>query len=410
MARPSFDRRASLRRNLSLPLLVFYGLGTILGAGIYVLVGEVAGAAGHAAPLAFLGAGLVAGVTAFSYAELASRIPRSAGEAAYLRAAFPVRLPAMLAGWGVVLTGVVSAATIANGFAGYLREFVAVPVPVAVLASILLLGGLAAWGVETSVGAASAVTVIEIAGLVLVCGFGLIAAPSATPPEVATAATAGAGPLWHGVFLGGFLAFFAFIGFEDIVNMAEEVRDPARNLPRAILIAMSVATLLYILVAAIAVRAVPPGQLAGAEAPLVLVVGGGGGAGATIGVISMVAIINGALIQIIMVSRVLYGMAGQRLAPGWLRQVHPKRQTPLRATALATAAICALALSFDLTTLAKTTSSITLAVFAMVNLALLRIKSSPSATRAPFSVPRAVPATGLALCVVCLAAGLLGLG
>ncbi len=392
--------KSELRRTLSLPLLCFYGLGTILGAGIYVLIGEVAGVAGMWAPLAFFTAALIAAFTALSYAELASRIPKSAGEAAYLQEAFRLKFVAGCAGWGVVLTGIVSAATVTRGFVGYLQVFVSLPETPVIIVALLVMGGLAAWGVGQSVIAASIVTALEIAGLIFViavAGHHLGDLPERSGELLPPVSLAG----WNQILLGSYLAFFAFIGFEDIVNLAEEVREPQRNLPRAILFCLVVSTAFYVLIALIAVLALPPEQLANRKAPLAEILSRRGEwARAIISLISMVAVINGALIQIIMASRVVYGMARASLAPRALADVHPVTQTPLKGTFLVTAIITVLAVGFPLVSLAKATSTVTLVVFALVNAALWRLKRRKDVENQPaHQYPLWVPVLGLILCL-----------
>ncbi|NNE90914.1 MAG: amino acid permease [Verrucomicrobiales bacterium] len=390
----------SLRRSLSLPLLTFYGIGTILGAGIYVLIGEVAAESGMHSPIAFLVAAIVAGFTAFSYAELSSRIPRSAGEAAYVSAGLKSQVLAGIAGWGVVATGIVSAATIANGFVGYLDEFFPAQRELTICIAVLILGVIAAWGVRTSVAAASVITVIEIGGLVFVialAGHNFAALPDRLPEMVPDVSLVHA----TGIVAGAYLAFFAFIGFEDIVNMAEETVEPRKTVPRAIIISLFVSTTLYILVAVVATLALPLDELAGAKAPLARIVEERGPkARATISLVSLVAVINGALIQIIMASRVLYGMAKQGLAPQFFSRVHRLRRTPIRATAFTTGVAWIFALGLPLVTLAILTSTVTLTVFALVNLALLRLKIREGEDcESKVSYPIWVPATGCILCV-----------
>ena len=229
-AEPIVTKTTTLKRSLSLPLITLYGLGTIIGAGIYVLIGKVSGQAGIYAPIAFVVAAVVAGVTAFTYAELVARHPRSAAEAVYVEAAFNQRWLAGLAGWAVVAVGVISSATIANGFVGYLHLFIEIPGWLAISVLILMLGLLATWGISESAWTAATMTVIEVIGLIIV----LMAAgdnlttlperlPELLPPMELTP--------WLGIALGAFLAFYAFIGFEDMVNVAEEVKNPRRNLP-----------------------------------------------------------------------------------------------------------------------------------------------------------------------------------
>jgi amino acid transporter len=209
-------------------------------------------------------------------------------------------------------------------------------------------------------------------------------------------------PAAGAVLSAAFLAFYAFIGFEDMVNMAEEVKHPKRTLPRAILLAMIITTALYILVALIAVLSVPTDDLAAAEAPLSLLLGGIAGPRAII-LISMLAGVNGALVQIVMASRVMYGMATRRGAPRWLGAVHPATQTPVRATIVAALVVALLAWWLPLESLARITSAIILGVFALVHASLIRIRFR--AHHRPGGLPRTlIPVAGLASCFVMLAA------
>ncbi len=384
-----------LKRTLSLPLITFYGLGTILGAGIYVLVGKVAGLAGMYAPAAFLVAALLAALTGIAYAELCARFPKSAGEAVYVQNGFGVRALSVLTGFLIVLTGIVSAATIANGFVGYLHVFVAAPDALVITLLVLALGALAAWGIAESVIAAAAITLVETGGLLLilfVAGDSLAALPERLP-ELMPPPEAGA---WQGILLGAFLAFYAFIGFEDMVNVAEEVKDPTRLLPRAILIAIGVSAVLYLLVSLVAVLALPVADLAGSSAPLALIYERATGDAPTlISIISLFAVVNGALIQIIMAARVIYGMSRE----GWLHPalgaVHPRTRTPLLATLVITALVLVMALALPLVTLAKVTSFIILAVFTLINLSLVRIKRRDPRPAGIRVYPMWIPVAGL---------------
>ena len=387
-------RQPELRRTLSLPLTMFYGLGNILGAGIYVLIGQVIAHAGGFAPLSFLLASLLACLTAFSYAELSARYPLSAGEAVYVQEGLGLPALSALVGLLIVLAGVVSAATILRGFTGYLQVFLPVPAALSILLLVLLLGGLAAWGIAESVRVAVLITVVEIAGLLLVLYVSAPAVFAAEPawPDFAPLLNGGA---WYGVFLGGFLAFYAFIGFEDMVNVAEEVRRPERNLPRAILLALLVATLLYFLVAMAAVIAVPIDRLAASDAPLAWLYRYlTGREPVAITLISMFAVINGALIQIIMSSRVCYGMANRHWLPAVFGRVNARTRTPLLATLVVSLAVLLMALWLPIGTLAKSTSYFLLLVFALVNLSLWRMKRSSAAPAGIIHVPLWVPAAG----------------
>ncbi len=381
----------TLKRSLSLPLITFYGLGTILGAGIYVLIGEVAGHAGMRAPWGFLIASLLATFSALSYAELSSRFPLSAGEAVYLQRAFGIRNLSRLVGLMIVFIGVVSTATLVNGFVGYFRVFVDAPPWLIISVLVFSLGGLAAWGINQSAWAAAVTTWVELGGLLLVlavAGENLSQLPSRLPEMLPSAEPA----VWAALFAGAFVAFYAFIGFEDIVNVAEEVREPERNLPRAVIYSLAAATGLYMLIAVVAVLSVPPTELANSEAPLALVYERATGREPLfISLIGLSAVINGALIQIIMASRVLYGMASQGWLPRVLADVHPITRTPLKTTFGLVLLIWVLALWLPLLTLAQTTSLITLVVFALVNLALWRVKRHDPAD-APRSGLHALPA------------------
>jgi amino acid transporter len=384
----------SLRRSLSLPLTTFYGLGNILGAGIYVLIGKVVAEAGLFAPVSFLLASLLACLTAFTYAELSARFPLSAGEAVYIQEGIGIQQVSALVGLLIILAGIVSAATILRGFTGYLQVFVAVPDAVAIPVLVVMLGGLAAWGISESVRVAALITLIEIAGLLLIIW---IAAPdlAAARPALSDFAPLSGTAAWYGIFIGGFLAFYAFIGFEDMVNVAEEVRQPSSNLPRAILMALAVSTLLYFLVALVAVASVPAGELAAVDAPLAYMYQYITGRDpVVITLIGMFAVINGALIQIIMASRVCYGMGRKHWLPAVFARVNRLTRTPVVATGVVSVLVLVMALWLPIETLAKATSYFLLIVFALVNLALWRLKRDVAHPPGVIRIPVWVPVTG----------------
>lgn len=384
----------TLRRGLGLPLLTLYGLGTIIGAGIYVLIGKVAGSAGIYAPISFLLASLLAAFTVFSFAELSSRFPKSAGEALYVYKASGRRLLALAVGLLVVLAGIVSAASISLGSVGYFNEFWQVPGWLAVSALVVLLGTIAAWGITQSVALAAFATILEVVGLLLVI-WGGRAQLASLPGDISTMLPPLDWPVWSGVLTGSVLAFYAFIGFEDMVNVAEEVKDPRRTLPRAILLTLVLATLLYMAVVTIAVRVLPPETLAESAAPLSLIFQQTGAISPDlISAIALVAVLNGALVQIIMAARVLYGLSRQGWLPGPFGQVHPRRRTPLKATLLVSGLVLAFALWLPLVTLATVTSFVALVIFSTVNLALLLIKRSHPLPEGAVSYPAWIPAIG----------------
>jgi len=366
--------QVALKRTLSLPMMVLYGLGTTIGAGIYALVGEIASVAGYFAPISFLIASLMAGFTALSFAELCGRFPRAAGAALYVKQGFDSERLSTVVGLLVITAGLVSAAALVNGFVGYLHQFIGIERVIAIILVTVLLGGIAAWGIAESVTIASLITVIEIGGLLLVIavsGEGL-ATFSARWTELIPSTDITS---WGGVYLGAVLSFYAFIGFEDMVDVAEEVKEVKRNLPLAILLTLGITTLIYMLLVITAVLSLTPAELASSEAPIAQIYEHYTGEKAiVISIIGMFAIINGALIQMIMASRVLYGLSSRGQLPDLLGVVHHRTRTPIIATIVATVIVLTLALIGRLASLAEATSVIMLTIFSMVNLALWRIK------------------------------------
>jgi amino acid transporter len=390
----------SLKRSLSLPQLVLYGLGTTIGAGIYALIGELAGVAGYLAPVSFLVASVMAGLTALSFAEMSSRYPRCAGAALYVKEGFAAERFSTLIGLLVITAGLVSAAALVNGFVGYLHQFIDLDRITAIIVVTGLLGCIAAWGIAESVTIAAVVTVVEIGGLILVIAVSHTALadfPERWPELVPDLNSTSIGS----IFTGSLLAFYAFIGFEDMVDVAEEAKDVKRNLPLAIMITLGVTVLLYMLIMVIAVLSIPPEQLATSEAALAFLYEHFTGDEATIiSVIAMFAIINGVLIQMIMASRVLYGLSSRGQLPDILHVVHPETRTPLIATATATIVVLTLALIGRLATLAEITSVIMLIVFTAVNLALWRVKQRDPKPDDTVVFPAWVPIAGFVVSAV----------
>ena len=373
------NNKITLKRSLSLSLVTFYGLGNILGAGIYVLVGKVAGEAGYFAPLSFFIASIIAAISAFTYAELSSRYPVSAGEAVYLYEGFGLQKLSLLVGLMIVLAGIVSSATIAHGFAGYLQVFIDAPRWLIITLMLTLLGGLAAWGISQSVRVAVVMTLAEIVGLLLIIFVGSDQIPSLGQlyehDYQLSQSPVPQGFSFLGVTSGAFLAFYAYIGFEDMVNIAEEVKDPQRTMPRAIILSVIISTLLYSIVSLVSISVLPPVELSQSDAPLAAIYAEATGeAPILISIIGGFAVINGALIQLIMSSRLLYGMASRGWLPKFLERIHPVTRIPLNSTILTVALMITFALILPMVTLAEMTSYIVLMVFAMVNLALIKIK------------------------------------
>ena len=394
----------ALRRTIGFWFLVLYGMGTMVGAGFYALSGKVAGQAGMHAPLAFGIAGLLALFSALAFAELSSRLPHAGGSARYLEAAFGRKWISALTGWAIITTGIVSAATLALATIRFVGDFAAVPHDPAVVALTLVLGGIAAWGVRQAVGVVVGISLIQIGALLYVA-----AAAGGAPANDGGDPLALLPPLdataWSGILGAAFLAFYAFIGFEDMVNMAEEVRDVRRALPRAVVLSLVLTAGLYMLVSSALVLNVSPAALAEAKTPLAEAVRHHGPvAVAAIGIVSILSAVNSALVQLVMVARVAYGMANRGYAPAWLGRIGRRTRTPWLATVLATGAVALLAVSLDLTTLANVTSGVLLAVFVAVNLGLWRIKGLPRDRRpeGPFSLSRTLPLIGAAVSAAAL--------
>ncbi len=404
-------RNASPRlvRSLTLTHAVLYGLGVTIGAGIYVLVGLAAGRSGMHAPLAFMGAALVMAFSAASFAELGTRMPVSASEAAYVQAAFRLDWLSLGVGLLVVTTAIVSAATISVGSAGYVAVFLPVPAPWIISGVVLAMGVVACLATVQSVTFAGVMTLIEVGGLVLIIVAGLGHGTDVVTrlPEIWP--SAGDTTAWIGIAGTALTAVFAFIGFEHLVNVAEEMKEPSRTLPRALFLTLGLTALIYGLVVWIAVTAVPPQELARSSAPLALVFERLTGLPlVTMSAIAIVATLNGIIVHMIMIARVIYGLADQGSLPKALTRLNPVTHTPLLATAIGVGAILVLALAVPLAGLADLTAGFTLVIFAVVNLALIRIKSRNEAPPlGTFICPRWVPFAGLVSSVLLLVVDLI---
>lgn len=391
-----------LLRKITMPMLLFYGLGNILGAGIYVLIAEVANTSGIYAPFSFLVALIIVSFTALSYSELASRYPDAAGVALYVKKGLGSTNLSVIIGLTIALAGLISAATIARGFTGYLAELAPLPEWLALLGLIGTLGLIAIWGIGESVAIAVTITFVEIGGLLLILWIGLPILPTLAErvPELIPPFE---WDVWYAISLGGFLAFYAFLGFEDMVNIAEEVKAPSKAYPKAIFLALVIATLLYLSVSLVSVLLLSPQQLATTDAPFATIYEHATGKEATvITVIGIFAIINGALIQIIMASRMVYGISKKGWLPSPLSYVNTKTKTPVVATLLVSVVTFGFALWLPLVTLAKLTSFLVLIVFTVVNLALIRIKRRHPDPEGTYLVPFWVPVAGLVVNVTFL--------
>jgi APA family basic amino acid/polyamine antiporter len=391
-----------LRRSLGFWALVFYGVGDILGAGIYALVGKVAGVAGSASWAAFAIALLVAGLTAITYAELGGRFPRSSGESFFVEQAFGRPGLALVVGWVVLCSGVLSLATVSVAFGGYMHGLApGLPPSVTVVGILVLLAAINFRGMRESSTINIVATMVELTGLLIVIVVGTLFLSDAPDVGIRETITASSHVSWKAIASGAALSFFAFIGFEDMVNVAEEVKDPERNMPRAILLALAVTGLVYLLVVLIATTVVAPATLADSKAPLLAVVQRATNIvpDRVFTLIALFAVANTGLLNFIMGSRLIYGMSRQGLLPSALGTVHPTRRTPHLAILTVLAVALTLALSGTLTYLAGTTSLLLLVVFFAVNLSLVAVKRHDHGPLRTFCAPRLIPIAGALTCL-----------
>jgi len=364
------EQKDKLSRSISLPRATLYGTGAILGAGIYALIGKIAGASGVLAPISFLVSAIIAAFTAYSYVQLVKSFPKSAGEAEYVYQAFNNKLLSNIIGWSVALTGIVSAATLINGFKGYFKIFLDIPDWSIVCLVITIALVLAVKGIKESLTVIAAITILEIGGLLLICsaGFeGLIDKNFLIRQTIESFSSSQVGP----ILVGAFLAFYAYIGFEDIVNLGEETKAPGKTLSLAIILSLIISTALYILVALVAVSSMPLDILVKSKAPLAEMYQSYGGNPKLMSFIALFAIFNGILAQIIMSSRILYGLKHSFKIFNILSYVNLLTKTPIVSTFFVTVLIFILTQLFNLATLATATSFVILVVFTFVNSSLI---------------------------------------
>ena len=371
-----------LRRGIGPWLLLFFVLGDIVGAGIYALVGEVGGLVGGAIWTAFLCAFVLAIFTAASYAELVTKYPRAGGSATYVNNAFRSPFVSFMVAFAVMASGITSASTLTLAFSGdYLAQFINVPVIGAAVVFMLLITAINFYGISESVKINVILTCVEITGLALIILIGIAALGTGTgDPARAFEFKEGTSVL-SAILAGTVLAFYALIGFDDSVNVAEETQHPSRNYPRAIFGALLFAGVIYLLVTFTASMVVPTGILAESSGPLLEVVERGPIAIPTqlFAAIALLAVSNGALINMIMASRIIYGMGDQGVMPTVFSSVHPGRRTPWVSIAF-TAAIALIVLvtigrnDEALGTLGSTTVVLLLIAFVMVNISVLVLR------------------------------------
>jgi len=395
------DNGPVLRRHVGLFALTLYGIGDILGAGIYGLVGKAAGQMGNAIWLAFMASMLAAGFTGLSYASVGSRYPRAGGSAYVTARAFRKSWLAYMVGLATLASGLTSIATASRIFSGYLHVMMpSIPMEVLVIGFATLIASIVYYGIRETIWTNAVCTTIELTGLLLIIAFGFSYIGNVNYLDAVTVSNA-TGVITPGLILGGaVLTFYSFIGFEDMLNISEEVKNPTKTMPRGLIFAVLVASCIYILISLIAISVIPAGELANSKEPLVDVVRRAMPwfPPRLFSFIALFAVANTALLNFTMASRLLYGMSRQKLLPTVLGRVHANRATPHVAIGVLFIIVLILALSGGISSLAKATSVLLLSCFIIVNIALLVLKRREKAPPGTFDVPSFIPICGALVC------------
>ncbi len=396
--------KPALQRNIGLLALTLYGVGDILGAGVYGLIGKAAGEMGHAVWLAFLVSMIAAGLTGLSYASLGSRFPRAGGAAYVTLRAYRKPLLSYLVGLAVLASGLTSMATAARVFGGYLSGMLpSLPPLLIAVAFSMIIAGIVFRGIRESLFANGICTLIEVSGLMLIVITGLPYLGSVNYLDAATPANLAGDISLSLALTGAVLTFYSFVGFEDMLNVAEEVKEPHKTIPRGLLLAVLIASLIYMTISLVAVSVLAPAALAASSQPLVDVAAqiAPWFPSSAFSLIALFAVANTALLNFVMGSRLLYGMASQGLVPSLLARVHAGRRTPHLAILAVWMIFLVLVLSGDISSLARSTSVLLLGCFALVNIALVVLKLRES-WDGYFSVPIIVPVLGALICLAML--------
>ncbi len=389
-----------LKRVIGPKLLLFFVIGDILGTGIYALTGKVSGEVGGAIWAQFLVAFVVALFTAGSYIELVGKYPKAAGAALYTNKAFGIHFLTFIVAFAVMSSGLTSASAAARAFGGdYLKEFVDIPTLVVAVAFIVTVALINFRGVSESVKTNVVLTIVELSGLLLILGIGVWAVLQGNGEPSRLTEFEGDGSVPVLVTSGAALAFFAFVGFEDSVNMAEEVKNPAKIFPRALLLGLGITGMIYIAVALTSSLLVPVDVLRDSSGPLLEVVKEGWPSfpPELFALIALFAVTNSALINMLMASRLVYGMSNERILPTALGTVHPFRRTPWVAIVFTTLLALLLVITGDIADLGGTTSLLLLCVFTVVNIAVLVLRKE-TVEHKHFRVPTFIPVLGAITC------------
>lgn len=391
---------------LGLPSLVLFGLGDILGAGIYGLMGEAAGHMGYGVWAGFLVSAFAAGLTAMTYASLGSRYPKAAGTPYILGRAFKSPQISYIIGFAIWASAITSLATAAQIFSGYATEAVPwLPRPLLSVVLVLSITLVVFWGIKESIILNNICSIIEIVGLLLIIVAGISAIAHVDFLQVTSPTNPSGEWSLNLLFSGALLTFYSFVGFEDMLNVAEEVKHPRKNIPRGLLMALGAATLIYLLISLIAVALVPPHQLAKSSQPLVDVITTAWPwfPPGIFRLIALFAVLNTMLLNTIMASRLSYGMANQGLLPLYLGRVHPSRRTPHVAIGVVFLFWIALTLLGDLGQLARATSVLLLISYTLMNMALIKVQRMPLEPQGEFDAPAWSPYLGAGVCLTLLA-------
>ena len=394
-----------LKRHIGPLALTLYGVGDILGAGIYGLVGKAAGQMGNAVWLGFLVSLIAAMLTGLTYASLGSRFPKAAGGSYVIFRVFKSPFFAYTIGLVTLASGITSMATALRALSGYAHGLLPILIPnLGILFFAAFLSFIVYWGIKESIWANGICTLIEIFGLFIVIAVGASFLGSVNYLDATTLENPGGEISITLVVSGAVLTFYSFIGFEDILNVAEEVKDPKRTLPIGLISAVVIASSIYMAVSLVSVSVLSVSDLANSEQPLVDVVHKAAPwfPSEVFSVIALFAVANTALLNFLMGSRLIYGLSRLKLAPKFLNYIHPQRHTPSRAVFVILLITLALAYSGNISTLAKATSFLILLVFCGMNLSLVWLKHSKDSTPTGFDVPIIVPYLGLGVCMVLL--------
>ncbi|MCE9652003.1 MAG: amino acid permease [Nitrosarchaeum sp.] len=374
---------SELKRGMGLFHLTMYGVGLILGAGIYVLIGEATGLAGNAVWAAFVLGSIVALFAGLSYAELSSIFPKAAAEYTFVKNAFKNNFFAFIIGWLTVITSMITAATVALGFGGYFTEFLNIPIVISAIVLIGILSIVNFIGIKESSWTNTVFTIIEASGLILVIIIGF----TISEPEPVNYFESPTG--FTGVIIAFVLIFFAFIGFEDMVNVAEEVQNPKKIIPRAIILAVMISGIIYVLVSLAVVRVINWEDLSSSSAPLADVVKRGLSTQghAVFSGIALFAITNTVLITLIAGSRMMYGMAREKSFPNILAKIHFKTKTPWMAIIVIMMISIGFSFIGDIVIVANITVFAVVITFAVVNLVVIVLRFTQPDIERKFKVP-----------------------